>query len=474
MRQGTATRFVVWLNLWRIRARVNPVRATAARQGSLREHNLGLVLRHVLDAAATGTPPPSRADVAAATGLTRATVSALVDRLVAGGLLAELPPVPTQRAGRPAVPLAAPAGTVAALGAEVNVDYLGVRVLDLSRRVLVEHVEHGDFRGSDPAEVLARLGALVDDAVAALDGRAGPSGARVGRDDRSGRATTATPPGVVTPAGAGGDATPAGAGTTPGDVTPGSPPRLAGVALALPGLVDARGGALRYAPNLGWRDVDVAGLARTSSAVLAAHPPRLANEADLAARAEATARRTPGLRPSFVYVSGEIGVGGALVVDGEIFGGRHGWAGELGHTLVGDGRTLEQVAGQDALLRAAGLDPRDGLDALVAAADADDPGVRDALTAAGGVLGAALANVVNLVDVGHVVLGGTYAALADHVRAPVLDALRRHVIGAPWAEPTVDVACAGVRAAMTGAALTVLRTVVADPSAWLVDATDPA
>lgn len=421
------------MNLWRIRARVNPVKATAARQGSLREHNLGLVLRHVLDAAATGTTPPSRADVAAATGLTRATVSSLVDRLVAGGLVAELDPVPTQRAGRPAVPLTAAAGTLAALGAEVNVDYLGVRVLDLSRGVLAEHVEHGDFRGSDPTDVLTRLGALVDTAVDTL--------AVTGAPDADGEATR-------------------------------GPLRLAGVGLALPGLVDARGGALRYAPNLGWRDVDVAALAAGASRTFATHPPRLANEADLAARAEADVRRAPGSRPSFVYVSGEIGVGGALVLDGDLFSGRHGWAGELGHTLVGDGRTLEQVAGQDALLRAAGLDPHDGLDALVAAAAADAPGVRDALAAAGAVLGAALANVVNLVDVGHVVLGGTYASLADHVRGPVLAALHRHVIGAPWAEPTVDVARAGDHAAMTGAALTVLRRVVADPSAWLVDGTD--
>ncbi|QHT58018.1 ROK family protein [Cellulomonas sp. H30R-01] len=422
------------MNLWRIPARVNPVKATAARQGSLREHNLGLVLRQVLDAAATGATPPSRADVAAATGLTRATVSSLVDRLVAGGLVAELEPVPTQRAGRPAVPLTAAAGTLAALGAEVNVDYLGVRVLDLSRGVLVEHVEHGDFRGSHPTDVLPRLGALVDAAVDELAARA------VAREADQ----------------------------------PRGPLRLAGVGLALPGLVDARGGALRYAPNLGWRDVDVATLAARASRTFAAHPPRLANEADLAARAEADVRRAPGRRPSFVYVSGEIGVGGALVLDGDLFSGRHGWAGELGHTLVGDGRTLEQVAGQDALLRAAGLDPHDGLDALVAAAAADAPGVRDALTAAGAVLGAALANVVNLVDVGHVVLGGTYASLADHVREPVLAALHRHVIGAPWAEPTVDVARAGDHAAMTGAALTVLRAVVSDPSAWLVDGTDPA
>ncbi|MDC7121423.1 ROK family protein [Cellulomonas fimi] len=448
------------------------MKATAARQGSLREHNLGLVLRQVLDAAATGATPPSRADVAAATGLTRATVSSLVDRLVAGGLVAELDPVPTQRAGRPAVPLTAAAGTLAALGAEVNVDYLGVRVLDLSRGVLVEHVEHGDFRGSDPTDVLTRLGALVDAAADRLaTGRGG-----VADDRRTPASDTADADRLATAPGA----TDGGAGTpvapsvgVPGDDVPG-PVRLAGVGLALPGLVDARGGALRYAPNLGWRDVDVATLAAAASRTFATHPPRLANEADLAARAEADVRREPGVRPSFVYVSGEIGVGGALVLDGDLFSGRHGWAGELGHTLVGDGRTLEQVAGQDALLRAAGLDPHDGLDALVAAAAAGAPGVRDALAAAGAVLGAALANVVNLVDVGHVVLGGTYASLADHVRGPVLAALHRHVIGAPWAEPTVDVARAGDHAAMTGAALTVLRRVVADPSAWLVDGTDPA
>ena len=76
-------------------------RAGPARQGTLREHNLRLVLGHVFDA----TEPPSRADIAAATHLTRGTVSALVDQLVQSGLVAELAPVAVRRAGRPAVPL---------------------------------------------------------------------------------------------------------------------------------------------------------------------------------------------------------------------------------------------------------------------------------------------------------------------------------------------------------------------------------
>ncbi|ROS25880.1 ROK family transcriptional regulator [Cellulomonas sp. PhB150] len=390
------------------------MRATAARQGSLREHNLGLVLRTVLDVRAAHQLPPSRADVAAATGLAKATVSALVDRLVAGGLLAELAPAAPQRAGRPAVPLTAPTGTLAAIGTEINVDYLGVRVVDLAGTVLDERIRRTDLRGSDPAATLALLGALVEDV-------------------------------------AGG-------------------PRLVGTALALPGLVDRSSGVLRLAPNLGWRDVDVTRALADASPTFAAHPPMLANEADLAARAESAARHVAGQdRPSFLYVSGEIGIGSALVLGGELFGGRHGWAGEVGHTVVADGRTLEQVAGQDAMLRAAGLDPDAGLDALVAAAGRGEVSATAALEAAGAALGLGLANVVNVVDVSELVLGGTYARLAPWLREPVLAALRTHVLAAPWAEPRVDVALAGELPAMTGGALAQLARVLADPADWLAE-----
>ncbi|NLE72599.1 MAG: ROK family transcriptional regulator [Actinomycetales bacterium] len=387
----------------------------AARQESLRHHNLALTLRHVLDA----PTPVSRADIAAATGLTRATVSALVDRLLAANLVAELEPVAAQRAGRPAVPLAPAKGTVAAVGMEVNVDYLGVRAVDLGGHVLQQRVEEGDFRGSEPEEVLGRLAALAGPVLAVLSAD-----------------------GVV----------------------------IVGTALALPGLVDSVTGPLRVAPNLGWRDVDVVALL-AEHPVLAAMPPRLANEANLAARAEARARR--GEPASFVYVSGEVGIGAAIVLDGRIFGGRHGWSGEIGHMALGtagafdEGGTLESYAGQDALHEAAGL-PRTGSAAdIVAAARAGEPRVLAALERAGAALGVALANVVHVVDVDRVVLGGIYADLAPYLRDAVLAQLERRVITAPWAAVEVDVARAGRYPAMTGAALEVLQAVVEEPAAWV-------
>ncbi|GIG23983.1 ROK family protein [Cellulomonas denverensis] len=394
---------------------------TPARQGTLREHNLRLVLGHVLDAAAGADPaPPSRADVATATGLTRGSVSALVDLLISARLIAELPPVATARAGRPAVPLVPAAGTVAGIGAEVNVDYLGVRALDLSGRVLGHRTADGDFRDSEPAAVLARLAVLIGELRADL----------------------------------------------PTDL------RAAGVCLALPGLVDRVTGPLRQAPNLGWRDVDVAALL-TGHPELDGLPVRLANEANLAARAESWAGQAGD---SFVYVSGEVGIGAAVVLGGEVFAGRHGWAGEIGHTAVepegppctcGARGCLEQYAGKDALLRAAGRPLSESVDDLVAAAAGGDLAAATALRRGGDALGVALANFVNLVDVERVVLGGIYAPLAPWLTDPVIAQLRTRVLAAAWEDARVQVAAGGPHAALTGAALAVLRTVVEDPSAWV-------
>ena len=391
--------------------------AGVARSEHLREHNLSVALGYVLDA----PEPPSRAQLAAGTGLARPSVTPIVDQLVRAGMVRELVPRPAVRAGRPAVPLAPAQGTFAGIGMEVNVDYLGLRAVDLAGRVLVERVEADDLRRQDPAVVLGRLAGLLEQAVR-----------RLRRE------------GV----------------------------RVVGTSLALPGLVDSDHGPLRLAPNLDWRDVEVVGLLAGHSG-LDGLLPTLANEANLAARAEARARRGGAALPSFVYVSGEIGVGGALVLDGEIFGGRHGWSGEIGHVVVdpsapgGPSRgTLEARAGQDAMLRGAGLPPTATVHDLAAAVAAGDARATFAVSSAARSLGVALAGVLNTVDVDEVVLGGTFGQLFAAVRDDVERALDELVITAPWSAPRVTQALAGQFPAMTGGALAALRRLVASPSAW--------
>lgn len=443
------------------------------RQASLREHNLALLLRHV--AAAThrraGTHlgaeahpradnPPSRADLAAATGLTRATVSTLVDDLLAAGLLAEVGPAPRTGAGRPATGLTLATNGLAGLGLEINVDYLAACVVDLSGAVRHRTVRQTDLRPGSPAQ--------------ALDGIADLAATARGAAERQGL-------------------------------------RLAGAALAVPGLV-TRDGMVRLAPNLGWQEVDVASLladdprvtgasgsvadpARSTESVLLAEPVLLVeNEANLAAIGES---QMAGPAPSsFLYVSGEIGIGAGIVLDGALFRGARGWSGELGHVPVRpDGPTcrcgargcLEQYAGQEAILVAAGLagpaasradasEPSDAsptgaaISRLVELARAADPATCRALADAATALGVAIAGVINMLDVDTVVLGGVYAPLAPWLIPPTTAELHRRVLTARWAPITVRPAVLGGDAAMYGAAGSVIRAVLERPAPWLAAA----
>ncbi len=155
------------------------------RQASLREHNLALVLRQVATAgtrsgpALTGRHPTSRADIATATGLTRATVSALVDDLITGRLVAEVAPAPKSGAGRPSVGLSLDPRGPAGLGLEINVDYLAACVVDLTGAIRHREILHADQRPRTPAEVLDALTGLAAN-VDRGDHRAGADAGRRG------------------------------------------------------------------------------------------------------------------------------------------------------------------------------------------------------------------------------------------------------------------------------------------------------
>lgn len=326
-----------------------------AAGSDVRRHNLALVLGEVVDAG-----PVSRAAIAGRTGLTRATVSSLVEELLDAGLLAELA---AERGGpgRPANPLQLNRSGPAGLGLEIEVDHVAACVVDLTGEVRAVRRAASDHRDDDPRRALARA-AELGLSVAAESGLT-----------------------------------------------------VAGAAVAVPGVVGADGVVVR-APNLPrWSG---AHLGPELSPLLGGLPVTTANEADLAALAELWFADGP---PDAVYVSGGIGVGAGIVLGGQLFRGAGGRAGELGHVVVdpdgppcrcGGRGCLEQVAGQEALLRAAGAEDLDALPPHV-------------LGGAARALGVALAGAVNLLDVPVVVLGGIYArfgaAFSDDVHARLVE-----------------------------------------------------
>ncbi len=153
-----------------------------------------------------------------------------------------------------------------------------------------------------------------------------------------------------------------------------------------------------------------------------------------AARAFAARRVGAGLS-DLIYLHGDVGIGGGIIMGGQLLGGEGGYAGEVGHMVVNrDGRPcacgsrgcLEAEAGELGLIAAAGrTDPpgRAAVEAIVEAAARGDSTARDALHQVGDWLGYGVANLVNIFNPSMVVFGGVlreiYLASAAQVRSRV-------------------------------------------------------
>lgn len=394
-------------------------KAGPIRQQTMRDRNLALLLGEI---ARRG--PMTRARLAEVTGLTKTTVSTLVAVLAETGLVRADGRMHEGERGRPGVAVAINHNGPAGLGLEINVDYLAACVLDLGRRVRYRDLVHADNRGRTVEEVLADLGAVAERALAAAR--------------RQGLAVT-------------------------------------GAMVALPGVLDHR--LLRTAPNLGWSGLPVADLLDAHLPVLP-RPIGLDNEANLAALAELWFGGGAALG-DFLYVSGEIGIGAGIVVSGRLFRGAHGSAGELGHVPVapsgpacscGGRGCLEQIAGQGAILRSAGLtqdSSREAITLLLRRLEEREPMAVEAVSRAGDALGLALTGAANLLDPDSIVLGGLFSTLAPWIRRPVQAALETASVRLRATAPRVTASALGKDAAVLGAAGAVIERLITDPGTLL-------
>ncbi|GAA3723948.1 putative NBD/HSP70 family sugar kinase [Spinactinospora alkalitolerans] len=384
---------------------------------AVRETNLGAVLRAVREAA-----PCSRADVAATTGLTKATVSSIVGDLIAHGLVREVGAASERRVGRPGVMLTLDGRGITAVGLEVNVDYITVVAVDLVEQELLSRHEPFAAGAAGPEACARELVDLL-------------------------RRTLADP--VL-------------AGRT-----------VLGAGVAVPGLIDAPRGTVANAPNLRWRDFPLRArmLELMEEAGLPEMPVLVDNDANLGAVAEYRGGHRAHTC-DLVYITGEVGIGAGVLLDGRLLRGSTGYGGEIGHIplrrggpLCGCGRRgcLEAVAGIDAILRRTVPDlaptaPVSGthLAAAVAAtverADAGDVGVLRALERAGSWLGRGAATLVNLINPQAIILGGYFVPLAPWLLPPCTAAVDAHVLAPERGGCRLEVSTLGLSAAARGGA----------------------
>ncbi|WP_419004090.1 ROK family protein [Bifidobacterium pullorum] len=393
-------------------------------QDDLRNHNLSVVIDTLLRT----TEPLSRAELAKRTGLTKATMSLLVSMLVDDGVVREGEPSVQSSYGRPSTPLLIAGGRYCGIGLQVNTDGYGVIVLDLDGTVISERWVDADMSAPDADEVFAELDTLAMEQEALLAER----------------------------------------GYT-----------VAGAGLALPGLVtgDMR---LLVARNLGWEQLDL-----TRFDVMRRLDVTAGNEANMAALAQipgyAMRRDGDGIvgpSESFIYLSTDVGIGGAVVRNGHVEIGDHGFGGELGHTSVelrgpvcrcGRRGCLETYAGRRAMVESAGIASgsaaarRESVDELIDRWCAGDVRAAAVVNRAIEAMVSSIASAINVCDIETVVLGGVWSQFGSEIAVQMQSALQRQVLGYPEVRAKVLMADVTSRPALVGAAAMGLRHFVDDP-----------
>jgi predicted NBD/HSP70 family sugar kinase len=238
--------------------------------------------RSVLLRLIRGQPDLSRARLAAMSGLTKSTVSALVRELLDEHWLSEADaPVATQSMGRPSTPLNIDTTKRVLIGIEIAVDCLRLVCVSLSGRILTQTEE--PLPDQRPANACKQVGKLVRVLCQQLDEKQ---------------------------------------------------LLLSGVGVCLPGAVDSGLGLVRLAPNLGWRDLPFMAMLATEFAKLgipSAHI-HLQNDADAAALGEYEFGGSGD--DSLIFVNCDVGVGAGIVLNDRLFTGFLGAAGEIGHSIL--------------------------------------------------------------------------------------------------------------------------------------------
>jgi predicted NBD/HSP70 family sugar kinase len=194
---------------------------------------------------------------------------------------------------------------------------------------------------------------------------------------------------------------------------------LLGIGVGAPGLVDSRTGTVRWSVNLAWENLPLGKMIEQRFGV----PVVVANDSQAAAVAELTFGRQsrPG---NLVVVRVGRGIGAGIILNGQLFGGDGSGAGEIGHTIFGEGRErcrcgrigcLETIASMRAMVASANrLVPTVTDEAsLVAALQAGNEKVRSVVIHAGAMLGLAIAAVIATVNVNNVLLVGPAVVLGD-------------------------------------------------------------
>ncbi len=402
----------------------------SADKNLIRRLNIALILNHLRT-----THCRTRASLAAATGLTRATVSSLVDELIALNLVREMG-LQLSQGGRPGTGLELNPAGGCAIGVEIGVGFV--------EAVLTDFVATVQWR--DRVEFDTRLSDEVISIAEKLARRAERESKKLGW-------------------------------------------KLLGIGLGLPGLVKIDEGLLKFAPNLGWRDIRFQALWEKKFGV----PVHAVNEGSAAALAEHYFGVAANYH-DFIYLSASsVGLGAGIMIDGKLFQGIDGYAGEVGHMVLDPSGPLcacgrhgcwEKVAGSPAIIKyvmdqaqtgrsTKVLDMIQGnlsklsVDLIAQAASEGDAVAYEAIAQVSQLFGVGIINLINTFNPQLIVIGGALSPALKPFLPTIVNVINQQAFRALSDSVAIEISRLGDDACVMGAVAAVLDIVFTDPTRGL-------
>ncbi|WP_226670880.1 ROK family protein [Metabacillus litoralis] len=320
--------------------------------------------------------PISRADIAQVSGLNKATVSSLVNELLEEELIFESGPGESSGGRRPVI-LHFNKACGYSVGIDIGVNYVLCVLTDLKGNIIIEKnqvVKETPY----PAIIT-----IVQNMISSLINE-----------------------------------------------MPSSKYGIVGIGIGVPGIVNKEGAVL-LAPNLGWKNI----LLKNDLEDLFQVPVIIENEANAGAFGEQQFGAGQDFE-NIIYISAGIGIGVGIILNKELYQGKDGFSGEMGHMIIdvngklcncGSKGCWEAYASENALLEMSG-DTSDSLESLIHLAENQNKNAEELFEKIGQYLGFGINNIINTFNPDQVIIGNRLALAKNWIEQPVITTIKNHTL----------------------------------------------
>jgi len=320
----------------------------------------------------------SRVDLSRMTGLTKTTISSIINEFIALGIVEESSTISTGNVGKSPVPLHIRTDALHTIGTHIGRQKVKTVLMD-ARMNIISRKKGLSYERPGPKEILESLFLSIDDVM---------------KDAKKSKI------------------------------------KVGAIGIGVPGPLDAQTGVVSHPPKFkGWKDVPLGKIIHQRYKL----PVWIENDANVGVLAEKWHGGGKDLK-NFVYILVNEGIGAGLIIDDELYQGAYDYVGEIGHTLFydrGKFRYLEDISGVDLLIKQArsrGLDIKDIKD-MSDLLQKNDKVTKSIVKKLATRIGAAVIDVIHIIGPQSVFIGGKMAVLGDALIQPIREIVLMYLFG---------------------------------------------